>query len=116
MAVLLRPARLQGRQGGKPHKTTVARSVKAGPEGIYLLEGEGVEVDLISLALRALVSDHEGDGVCLPVRVALASERWAIIDTLHLEAHPAKHRRKQVSDAKWHRAPLIHMMVEKQAC
>lgn len=73
----------------------------------HLLEGYSVDVNLVSLAFRARVGDHECDGVRLPVWVALARKLWAIIDALHLEAHPATCTCNLLEQACW----LDHLMI-----
>ena len=84
---------------------TGTKLLRSGDRAGHLLEGKGIEVQLVGLALRALVGDHEGDGICLPVRVALASELRAVIYALHLEAHPAgAQERVSTGIARWKHA------------
>ena len=54
--------------------TASSSKLDAPRSGSHLLEGQSVDVELVGLALRALVGDHEGDGVGLPVGVALAGK------------------------------------------
>lgn len=56
----------------------------------YLAKRESLQIHLVWRTFRALVCDHDCDGVCCPVTIAFALESASIVDALNLKAHPAE--------------------------